>query len=152
MRKTSCIHLNISQNTETEFLRWSLMCTYSISCFWCLIDDTDKSEILIYPLIVQVLLEALYPESVMYCTVCTIVNAYRYPTISGCPLENQPNYALKVGGNEKQWESGRSKMLGNGLGPWRSRFIYNLNTQLLNKNHISVSALSSKMNKRLLRH
>ncbi len=24
-------------------------------------------------------------------------------------------------------------MLGNGLGPWRSRFIYNLNTQLLNK-------------------
>ncbi len=31
-----------------------------------------------------------------------------------------------------------------------SRFIYNLNTQLLNKNHISFSALSSKMNKRLL--
>ncbi len=46
-------------------------------------------------------------------------------------------------------------MLGNGLGPWRLWFIfYNLNTQLLNKNHISVSALSSKMNtrKRLLRH
>ncbi len=57
---------------------------------------------------------------------------------------------LKVGGNEKQWGSGRSQMLGNGLGPWRSRFIYNLNTQLLNKNHISFSALSSKMNKRLL--
>jgi hypothetical protein len=54
---------------------------------------------------------------------------------------------LKVGGNEKQWGSGRSQMLGNGLGPWRSRFIYNLNTQLLNKNHISFSALSSKMNK-----
>jgi hypothetical protein len=60
--------------------------------------------------------------------------------------------ALKVGGNEKQWGSGRSQMLGNGLGPWRSRFIYNLNMQLLNKNHISVSALSSKMNKQLLRH
>ncbi len=36
---------------------------------------------------------------------------------------------LKVGGNEKQRGSGRSQMLGNGLGPWRSRFIYNLNTQ-----------------------
>ncbi len=57
---------------------------------------------------------------------------------------------LKVGGNEKQWGSRRSQMLGNGLGPWRSRFIYNLNTQLLNKNHISFSALSRKMNKRLL--
>jgi uncharacterized protein YgfB (UPF0149 family) len=56
--------------------------------------------------------------------------------------------SLKVGGNEKQWGSGRSQMLGNGLGPWRSRFVYNLNTQLLNKNHISFSALSSKMNKR----
>jgi hypothetical protein len=57
---------------------------------------------------------------------------------------------LKVGGNEKQWGSGRRQMLGNVLRPWRSRFIYNLNTQLLNKNHISFSALSSKMNKRLL--
>jgi hypothetical protein len=60
--------------------------------------------------------------------------------------------SLKVGGNEKQQGSGRSQMLGNGLGPWRLRFIYNLNTQLLNKNHIAVSALSIKMNKRLLRH
>jgi hypothetical protein len=58
---------------------------------------------------------------------------------------------LKVGGNEKQWGPGRNQMLGNSLGPWRSRFIYNLNTQLLNKSHISVSALSSKMNKQLLR-
>jgi hypothetical protein len=56
--------------------------------------------------------------------------------------------SLKVGGNEKQWGSGRSQMLDNGLGPWRSRFIYNLNTHLLNKNHISFSTLSSKMNKR----
>ncbi len=53
---------------------------------------------------------------------------------------------LKVGGNKKQWGSGRSQMLGNGLGPWRSRFINNLNTQLLNKKHISFSALSSKTN------
>ncbi len=59
---------------------------------------------------------------------------------------------FNVGGNEKQWGSGRSQMLGNGLGPWRSRFIYNLNTKLLNKNHISFSALSSTMNKRLLWH
>ncbi len=57
---------------------------------------------------------------------------------------------LKVGGNEKQWGSGRSQMLGNGLGPWRLRFIYNLNTQLLNKNLISFSALFSKINKQLL--
>jgi hypothetical protein len=70
------------------------------------------------------------------------------------PLKGKPSATLplKVGGNEKQWESGRSQMLGNSLGPWRSRFIYNLNIHFLNKNHISVSALSSKMNKRLLRH
>jgi hypothetical protein len=41
-------------------------------------------------------------------------------------------------------------MLGNGLGLWRSRFTYYLNTQFLNKNNISFSALSSKMNKQLL--
>jgi hypothetical protein len=41
--------------------------------------------------------------------------------------------ALKVGGNEKQCGSGRSQMLGNGLGPWRSRFIFNLNKQFLSK-------------------
>jgi hypothetical protein len=43
------------------------------------------------------------------------------------------NLSLKVGGNEKQWGSGRSQMLGNGLGPWRLRFIYNLNMQFLSK-------------------
>ncbi len=61
-------------------------------------------------------------------------------------------YSLTVSGNEKQWGSGRRQMLGNCPGLWRSRFIYNLNTQLLNRNHIFVSALSSKRNKRLLRH
>jgi hypothetical protein len=60
------------------------------------------------------------------------------------------SHPLKVGGNEKRWGSGRSQMLGNGLGPWRSRFMYNLNTQLLNKYHISFSALSSKMNRRFV--
>ena len=38
---------------------------------------------------------------------------------------------LKVGGNEKNGGSGRSQMLDNGLGPWRSRFIFNLNMQFL---------------------
>jgi hypothetical protein len=40
---------------------------------------------------------------------------------------------LKVGGNEKNGGSGRSQMIDNGLGPWRSRFVYNLNMQLLTK-------------------
>jgi hypothetical protein len=38
---------------------------------------------------------------------------------------------LKVGGIEKQCGSGRSQMLDNSLGPWRSRFIFNLNMQFL---------------------
>jgi hypothetical protein len=50
-------------------------------------------------------------------------------TESSCP----PDQELKVVGNEKQWGSGRRQMLGNGLRLWRSRFIYNLNTQFLNK-------------------
>jgi len=41
--------------------------------------------------------------------------------------------ALKVGGNEKNGGSGRSQMLDNGPGPWRSRFILNLNIQFLSK-------------------
>jgi hypothetical protein len=41
--------------------------------------------------------------------------------------------SLKVGGNEKQCGSGRSQMLDNGLAPWRSRFIFNLNMQFLSK-------------------
>jgi hypothetical protein len=36
---------------------------------------------------------------------------------------------LKVVGNEKNGGSGRSQMLGYGIGPWRSMFIYNLNMQ-----------------------
>jgi hypothetical protein len=47
-------------------------------------------------------------------------------------LSLEPKCPLKVGGNEKQWGLGRSQMLGNGLGPWRSRFIFYLNMQLLN--------------------
>jgi hypothetical protein len=44
-----------------------------------------------------------------------------------------PSNVLKVGGNEKNEGSGRSQMLDNGLGPWRSRFIFNLNMQFLSK-------------------
>jgi hypothetical protein len=40
---------------------------------------------------------------------------------------------LKVGGNEKNGGPGRRQMLGNGLGPWRSMLIYNLNMQFLRK-------------------
>ncbi len=43
------------------------------------------------------------------------------------------NCFLKVGGNEKNGGSGRSQMLDNGLGPWRSRSIFNLNMQFLSK-------------------
>ncbi len=42
-------------------------------------------------------------------------------------------FVLKVGGNEKNGGSGRSQMLDNGLGPWRLRFIFNLNMQFLSK-------------------
>ncbi len=85
-------------------------------------------------------------------SIATVLN--RLQTVASLPNPLPFHYPLplKVGGNEKQWGSGRSQILGNGLGPWRSRFIYNLNTQLLNKNHISFSAVSSKMNKRLLWH
>jgi hypothetical protein len=40
---------------------------------------------------------------------------------------------LKVGGNEKNGGSGRRQMLDNGLGPWRSRFIFILNMKFLCK-------------------
>jgi hypothetical protein len=40
---------------------------------------------------------------------------------------------LKVGGNEKNGGSGRSQMVDNGLGPWRSRFIFSLNMQFFSK-------------------
>ncbi len=43
---------------------------------------------------------------------------------------------LKVGGNEKNGGPGRRQMLGNGLEPWRSMFIYNLNMQFFEKNLI----------------
>jgi hypothetical protein len=47
--------------------------------------------------------------------------------------EMSQNTILKVVGNEKIGRSGRSQMLGYGPGPWRSRFIFNLNMQFLSK-------------------
>jgi hypothetical protein len=47
------------------------------------------------------------------------------------PISGVGGADLKVDGNEKQCRSGRSQMLDNGLGPWRSRFIFNLNMQFL---------------------
>ncbi len=42
-------------------------------------------------------------------------------------------------------EPGRRQMLGNGLGPWRSRIIYSLNMQFLIKNLISFTLLIAKL-------
>ena len=52
---------------------------------------------------------------------------------TGVLCEHLVQYSLKVGGNEKNGGSGRSQMLDNGLGPWQSRFIFNLNVQFLSK-------------------
>ncbi len=41
-------------------------------------------------------------------------------------------------------------LLGISLGPWRSMFIFVLNMLFANEKHISISALSSKMNRRLV--
>jgi hypothetical protein len=59
-------------------------------------------------------------------------------------------WELKVDGNEKNGGSGRSQMIDNGLGPWRSRFVYNLNMQLLSKMSYFRFACNKKMNRRLL--
>ncbi len=42
-----------------------------------------------------------------------------------CKLYSWLNINIKVVGNERKWASGKRKMLGNGLGPWLSRFTYN---------------------------
>jgi hypothetical protein len=65
-------------------------------------------------------------------------------------LGMEQSCTVKVVGNENQGGLGRRQMLGNGLGPWRSRLICHLNMQLSFKNHISVSACNSKINGRLL--
>ncbi len=55
--------------------------------------------------------------------------------------EQAKSLQLKVDGNEKQWGPGRRQMLGNGLLPLRSRFMFNLNMQFLSKMSYLLSRL-----------
>ncbi len=55
--------------------------------------------------------------------------------------------ALKVVGNEKLGGLKFLQLLGIGLGPWRSISILILNVPFANKKPISVSGLSSNMNR-----
>jgi hypothetical protein len=55
---------------------------------------------------------------------------------------------LKVVGNEKLGGLTFLQLLGIGLGPWRSIFIFILNMPFPNTKRISVSGLSSNMNRR----
>jgi hypothetical protein len=57
---------------------------------------------------------------------------------------------LKVDGNEKLGGLRFLQLLGIGLGPWRLMSIFILNMPFANAKRISVSALSSKMNRRLV--
>ncbi len=67
-----------------------------------------------------------------------------------CTVYAMYNNCLKVGGNEKNGGSGRSQMLDNGLGPWRSRFFFSLNMQFLSKMSYFRFACDRKMNRQLL--
>jgi len=57
-------------------------------------------------------------------------------------------HSLKVVGNEKLGGLKFLQLLGIGLGPWRSISIFNLNMPFANTKRISVSGLSSNMNRR----
>jgi hypothetical protein len=57
---------------------------------------------------------------------------------------------LKVVGNEKLGGFKFLQLLGIDLGPWRSMSIFILNMPFANAKRISVSALSSKMNRRFV--
>ncbi len=60
------------------------------------------------------------------------------------------SYLLKVVGNEKLGGLRFLQLLGIGLGPWRSMSIFILNMPFANAKRISVSALSSKMNRQFV--
>ncbi len=62
----------------------------------------------------------LRPTSINFCQYCWNLSHETVP--------------LKVDGNKKQWGPGRRQMLGNGLGPWRSRFIFSIWTCSFEKN------------------
>ncbi len=59
-------------------------------------------------------------------------------------------FTLKVVGNEKLGGLRFLQLLAVGLGPWRSMSIFILNMPFANAKRISVSALSSKMNRRFV--
>jgi hypothetical protein len=65
-------------------------------------------------------------------------------------LSTQLTVFLKVVGNEKLGGLKFLQLLGIGLGPWRSISIFILNMPFANTKRISVSALSSKMNRRFV--
>ena len=76
-------------------------------------------------------LQNSFMSSSVFYPVYTYDSAYRF------------DKELKVVGNEIIGGSRRRQMLDNGLGPWRSRFLYSLNMQFLIKNLISFSACNS---------
>jgi hypothetical protein len=59
-------------------------------------------------------------------------------------------FCLKVDGNEKLGGLRFIQLSGIGQGPWRSMSIFILNMPFANAKRISVSAHSSKMNRRLV--
>ncbi len=72
---------------------------------------------------------AVFPKIMCYYTFLKERSMQRDFKIE-CAWKLRP---LKVVGNEKIGRSGRSQMLGHGPGPWRSRFI--LNMQFLSKKY-----------------
>ncbi len=65
--------------------------------------------------------------------------------------ENSHAWApLKVVGNEKKGGLRFLRLLGIGLGPWRSMSIFILNVPFAIEKCISVSAFSRKMNRRFV--
>ena len=75
---------------------------------------------------------------------CLTFHIY-FPPVVDLKTRNQ---ALKVDGNEKYGELRFLQLLGISLGPWRSMSIFILNVPFAIEKRIS--ALSSKMNRRLL--
>jgi hypothetical protein len=66
------------------------------------------------------------------------------------PCRGRPKVTLKFTSKKRVIKvdilggSGRRQMLGNGLAPWRSMFIYILNLQFLCQESLSVSACYSR--------
>ncbi len=80
------------------------------------------------------------------------IRTYHLVSVTFLPLPAflLENIILKVDGNEKLGGLKFLQLLGIGLGPWRSMSIFILNMPFANAKRISVSAHSSKMNRRLV--